>query len=62
MLVDPITAMWSDRLFQATLVVLLLAMVFTSLEYASRRIARSRRTSEAPVAVGASAAEAGGET
>ena len=62
MLVDPITAMWSDRLFQATLVVLLLAMVFTSLEYASRRIARSRRTSEAPVAVGAPAAEADGET
>ena len=31
MLVDPTTAMWSDRLFQATLVVLLLALVFASL-------------------------------
>ena len=43
MLVDPITSMWSDRLFQATLVVLLLAMIFTSLEYAATRVARAPR-------------------
>ncbi|BBG04835.1 MULTISPECIES: c-type cytochrome biogenesis protein CcsB [Pseudonocardia] len=50
MLVDPITSMWSDRLFQATLVVLLIAMIFTSLEYAASRVARAPRR---PAAVGA---------
>ncbi|MEQ3550426.1 c-type cytochrome biogenesis protein CcsB [Pseudonocardia nematodicida] len=55
MLVDPITSMWSDRLFQATLVVLLLAMVFTSLEYASRRVSKAAR--KEPAAVGAAAGD-----
>ncbi|MBP2365663.1 c-type cytochrome biogenesis protein CcsB [Pseudonocardia parietis] len=53
MLVDPITSMWSDRLFQATLVVLILALVFTSLEYAASRVARVAR--KEPAAVGAGA-------
>ena len=52
MLVDPITAMWSDRLFQATLVVLLLALVFASLEYAAARVARARRAAPAEVTAG----------
>ncbi|MBC3189590.1 c-type cytochrome biogenesis protein CcsB [Pseudonocardia sp. C8] len=56
MLVDPITAMWSDRLFQATLVVLLLAMVFTTLEYAAARVARVARREE-PATVGAGPAD-----
>jgi cytochrome c-type biogenesis protein CcsB len=60
MLVDPITAMWSDRLFQATLVVLLLALVFASLEYAARRVARAsaRQSEAAPVGVGSTAVAA----
>ncbi|SFM57530.1 cytochrome c-type biogenesis protein CcsB [Pseudonocardia ammonioxydans] len=53
MLVDPITSMWSDRLFQGTLVVLLLAMVFTSLEYAAARVARVARKEPATVGAGA---------
>lgn len=53
MLVDPTTAMWSDRLFQATLVVLLLALVFASLEYAARRVARAVARHEEPAPVGA---------
>ncbi|WP_224401378.1 c-type cytochrome biogenesis protein CcsB [Pseudonocardia sp. ICBG1034] len=53
MLVDPTTAMWSDRLFQATLVVLLLALVFASLEYAARRVARAAVRHEEPAPVGA---------
>lgn len=60
MLVDPITAMWSDRLFQATLVVLLLALVFASLEYAARRVARAsaRQSEPAPVGAGSTAVAA----
>ncbi|MEJ8280599.1 c-type cytochrome biogenesis protein CcsB [Pseudonocardia spirodelae] len=56
MLVDPTIAMWSDRLFQATLVVLLLALVFASLEYAAGRVARAAARQEELAAVGASGA------
>lgn len=58
MLVDPVLALWSDRLFQATLVVLLLALVFTGLEYAAARVARATARAEEPVAVGAGSAPA----
>ncbi|GAA4962875.1 c-type cytochrome biogenesis protein CcsB [Pseudonocardia tropica] len=40
MLFDPVLSQWSDLLFEATLVVLLLALVFSTLEYAARRVAR----------------------
>lgn len=49
MLVDPVLSLWSDRLFQATLVVLLLAMVFTALEYSASRVARVARRKAATV-------------
>ena len=51
MLVDPVLSEWSDHLFQATLVVLLLALVFTTLEYAAARVARAAR--KEPATVGA---------
>ncbi|ALE72086.1 MULTISPECIES: c-type cytochrome biogenesis protein CcsB [unclassified Pseudonocardia] len=50
MLVDPVLSEWSDHLFQATLVVLLLALVFTTLEYAAARVAKA--TSKEPATVG----------
>lgn len=59
MLVDPVLAVWSDRLFQAALVVLLLALVFTSLEYAATRVAKVAR--KEPAAVGGGSAGDGAE-
>ncbi|MFP5019685.1 c-type cytochrome biogenesis protein CcsB [Pseudonocardia phyllosphaerae] len=55
MLVDPVMALWSDRLFQAALVVLLIALVFGALEYAAARVARVMpAAAPEPAAVGAS--------
>ncbi|MFP5069433.1 c-type cytochrome biogenesis protein CcsB [Pseudonocardia nantongensis] len=58
MLVDPVLSLWSDRLFQATLVVLLLAMVFTALEYSAGRVARAARRQPAAVGAGSASGDA----
>ncbi|ANY07282.1 c-type cytochrome biogenesis protein CcsB [Pseudonocardia sp. HH130630-07] len=57
MLVDPVLSQWSDRLFQATLFVLLLALVFTTLEYAAIRMTKAARREPAAVAAEPAAGE-----
>ena len=53
MLVDPVMSLWSDRLFQATVVVYLIALLMHAAEYVAAR-------TKAPVAAAAGASGSGG--